>query len=88
MIFSTSKVEWGWTSNGTYISSTRQYDTLLVTNNNDGNDIEIPVNGLFKATHFVLAFDVFPDKEDGIGIIGMIFRSSDYLETFYKFEIS
>jgi hypothetical protein len=84
--FSTSKSEWGVTSVGTSITSLRQDETLLVTN--PGSDVAFPVNGLFKATNFVMSFDFFPNKEESTGVLEVAFRASQNLDIYYKFKFS
>jgi hypothetical protein len=83
--FSTAKNEWGSTSAGYWIPNMLQDEILVVMS--PGVDTEFPVNGLFQATDFVLSFDFHPNKDE-TGVLGLIFRSSESLGTYYQFKIS
>jgi tetratricopeptide (TPR) repeat protein len=82
--FSTAKSEWGLTNGGTSITDMRKNETLFVMN--PGSDVILPSNGLFNATNFVLAFDFLPPESSGV--LGVTFRASHNLETYYKFKFS
>jgi tetratricopeptide (TPR) repeat protein len=82
--FSTAKSEWGLTSGGTAITDMRKNGTLFVMN--PESDVIFPVNGLFNATNFVLIFDFLPPESSGV--LGVTFRASHNLETYYKFKFS
>jgi hypothetical protein len=84
--FSTAKGEWGSTSAGYWIPGMIQEETLVVMS--PRTDTAFPINGLFKATDFALSFDFHPYGEDIGGVIGLVFRASERLGTYYQFKIS
>lgn len=85
--FSSSKQEWGNTSEGIPISEMNKEQALSIRKNNDAN-MTFPTNGLFDATNFVIQFDLSFSPQTSITNLAFQFRTSTSQDTHYQIKFS
>ncbi len=86
--FSSSKQEWGNTSEGVPISEMiNKEHALSIKKNNDAN-MTFPTNGLFDATNFIIQFDLSFSSQTSVTNLAFQFRTSISQDTHYQIYFS
>jgi hypothetical protein len=85
--FSSSKQEWGSTSEGVPIIEMIKEQALSIRKNNDTN-MTFPTNGLFDAANFVIQFDLSFGSQTSITNLAFQFRTSTSQDAHYQINFS